>query len=118
MTIRPTSVASRLIEYLEKEPDNGLYYSVVETYLDGTELIEVYLWLSHFEEGITVDCEAFVAGVMLDDGSTRRTYTADDFDDMGNLTVRFLKSPGVTTSVCHRTFIYQNGVEIYNNRWR
>lgn len=99
-------------------PDNGLYYSVVETYPDGTELIEVYLWLSHFEEGITVDCEAFVAGVMLDDGSTRRTYTADDFDDMGNLTVRFLKSPGVETSVCHRTFIYQNGVEIYNNRWR
>ena len=43
---------------------------------------------------------------------------ADDFDDMGNLTVRFLKSPGVETSVCHRTFIYQNGVEIYNNRWR
>ena len=86
MTIRPTSVASRLIEYLEKEPDNGLYYSVVETYLDGTELIEVYLWLSHFEEGITVDCEAFVAGVMLDDGSTRRTYTADDFDVRGNKT--------------------------------
>ena len=61
---------------------------------------------------------SYTGGVMLDDGSTRRTYTADDFDDMGNLTVRFLKSPGVTTSVCHRTFIYQNGVEIYNNRWR
>lgn len=99
-------------------PDNGLYYSVVETYSDGTELIEVYIWLSHMEEEVRVACEPFVAGVTLDDGSKWRVYTAQDFDALGNLTVRFLKAPGVKTSVCHRTYIYQNDEEIYNNRWR
>ena len=29
---------------------------------------------------------------------------------------RFIKARGVTTSVCHRTYIYQDGKLIYTNK--
>ena len=96
--------------------DNGTYYRVAETYPDGSQLVEVSLLLGAVPEGTTVDLEIFVSGVTFDDGTRFKTLTADDFDANGHITIRFIKARGVTTSVCHRTYIYQDGKLIYTNK--
>jgi hypothetical protein len=96
--------------------DNGTYYRVAETYPDGSQLVEVSLLLGAVPEGTTVNLEIFVSGVTFDDGTRNKTLTADDFDANGHITLRFIKARGVTTSVCHRTYIYQDGKLIYTNK--
>ena len=96
--------------------DNGTYYRVAETYPDGSQLVEVSLLLGAVPEGTTVSLEIFVSGVTFDDGTRNKTLTADDFDANGHVTLRFIKARGVTTSVCHRTYIYQDGKLIYTNK--
>mgnify|MGYP003293179327 CR=1 FL=1 len=54
--------------------------------------------------------------VTFEDGTRMRTLTADDFDENGHCTIRFIKARGVTTSVCHRTYIYQDGKLLYTNK--
>lgn len=95
--------------------DNGTYYHVVRTYPDGSQLVEISLLLGAVAPGTTVDLVIFVSGVMFEDGTRSRTLTADDFDENGHCMVRFVKARGVTTSVCHRTYIRQNGRLIYTN---
>ena len=96
--------------------DNGTYYRVAETYPDGSQLVEVSLLLGAVPEGTTVNLEIFVSGVTFDDGTRTKTLTAGDFDANGHITIRFIKARGVTTSVCHRTYIYQDGKLIYTNK--
>ena len=96
--------------------DNGTYYRVAETYPDGSQLINVSLLLGAIPEGTSVKLEIFVSGVTFDDGTRTKTLTADDFDSDGHITLRFIKARGVTTSVCHRTYIYQDGKLVYTNR--
>ena len=95
--------------------DNGTYYRVARTYADGSQLVEVSLLLGAVPEGTSVTLSIFVSGVTFEDGTRTRTLTADDFDEDGHVTVRFIRARGVTTSVCHRTYIYQNGKLIYTN---
>ena len=96
--------------------DNGTYYHVAKTYPDGSQLVEVSLLLGAVPEGTTVNLEIFVSGVTFDDGTRFRTLTADDFDENGRHVISFIKARGVTTSVCHRTYIYQDGKLIYTNK--
>ena len=96
--------------------DNGSYYRVAETYPDGSQLVEISLLLGSIPEGTTVNLEIFVSGVTFDDGTRTKTLAADDFDADGHITLRFIKARGVTTSVCHRTYIYQDGKLIYTNK--
>jgi hypothetical protein len=85
--------------------DNGTYYRVARTYADGSQLVEVSLLLGAVPEGTSVTLSIFVSGVTFEDGTRTRTLTADDFDEDGHVTVRFIRARGVTTSVCHRTYI-------------
>ena len=96
--------------------DNGTYYRVVGTYPDGSQLVEVSLLLGAVPEGTTVTLSIFVSGVTFEDGTRTKTLTADDFDENGHFTIRFVRARGVKTSVCHSTRIYQNGQLIYKNR--
>ncbi len=96
--------------------DNGTYYRVVGTYPDGSQLVEVSLLLGAVPEGTTVTLSIFVSGVTFEDGTRTKTLTADDFDENGHCTIRFVRARGVKTSVCHSTRIYQNGQLIYKNR--
>ena len=96
--------------------DNGTYYHVTKTYPDGSQLVEVSLLLGAVPEGASVRLEIFVSGVTFEDGTRTKVLTADDFDANGHVLVRFVKARGVTTSVCHRTTIYQNGELLYTNR--
>ena len=65
---------------------------------------------------MSVTLEIFVSGVTFEDGTRTKTLTADDFDANGHITLRFIKARGVTTSVCHRTYIYQDVKLIYTNK--
>lgn len=96
--------------------DNGSYYRVVERYSDGSWLTEVVLQLGAVPSGLTVKLEIFVAGVTFDDGTRVKTLTAADFDANGRCRLLFIRGANVSTSVCHRTYLYQNGVELGNNR--
>ena len=95
--------------------DNGTYYHVVQTYPDGSQLVEISLLLGTVPPGTSVELKIFVSGVTFEDGTRTKTLQPDDFDDNGHVSVRFVKARGVTTSVCHRTYIYQDGQNIYHN---
>lgn len=95
--------------------DNGTYYRIADTYPDGSQLVEISLLLGSVPEGMTVTLSIFVAGVAFEDGTRTKTLTAADFDADGHYTIRFIRARGVTTSVCHRTYIYQDGSLIYSN---
>ena len=47
-----------------------------------------------------------------EDGTRFRELSAEDFDEDGVCRIRFLRSAGITTSVCHYTRFYQGGVKI------
>ena len=96
--------------------DNGTYYRVAQTYPDGSQLVEVSLLLGALAENMSVTLEIFVSGVTFEDGTRTKTLTAADFDENGRYVIRFIKARGVTTSVCHRTYIYQDGKLIYTNK--
>ena len=95
--------------------DNGTYCHVVQTYPDGSQIVEVSLLLGAVPPGTGVELRIFVSGVAFEDGTRTKTLSEADFDENGHATVRFIKARGVTTSVCHRTYIYQGGEPIYHN---
>ena len=95
--------------------DNGTYCHVLQTYADGSQLVEVSLLLGAMPEGMSVELQIFVSGVTFEDGTNKKVLSADDFDENGMCSVKFIKARGVTTSVCHRTYIKQNGVTVTNN---
>ena len=76
--------------------DNGTYYRVVDTYADGSQLVEVSLLLGAIPEGTSVVLEIFVSGVTFEDGTRTKTLTAADFDADGHYTIRFVRARGVT----------------------
>ena len=87
----------------------------MQTYPDGSQLVEISLLLGTVPPGTSVELKIFVSGVTFEDGTRTKTLQPDDFDDNGHVSVRFVKARGVTTSVCHRTYIYQDGQNIYHN---
>ena len=92
--------------------DNGSYYHVAKTYPDGSQLVEVSLLLGAMTDEMSVRLTIFVAGVTFEDGTRTKTLLPSDFDENGHCVIRFIKARGVTTSVCHRTVIRQNGKPI------
>lgn len=96
--------------------DNGDYYHVAKTYPDGSQLVEVSLQFGALAEDISVRLEIFVSGVSFADGTRSKTLTASDFDENGHYCIRFIKARGVTTSVCHRTYIMQGGEQLHSNQ--
>lgn len=92
---------------LNSSRETGIYY--VEEYPDGSSLVEMRLTLSEPRTDLTFRLNIFIAGVLFEDGTTTRTFTAADFNDLGELVVRFLVAPGVNASVCHNIRAYQDG---------
>ena len=96
--------------------DNGTFFRVIDSYGDGSQLVEVSLLLGAVPEGLSVTLSIFVSGVTFEDGTRTRTLTAGDFDENGHASVRFIRARGVRTSVCHSTTIRQDGKLLYSNR--
>lgn len=118
---RPHGMVSRLgeegpvLDVAQVRPvwgDNGGYYRVLQHYADGSQLTEVVLQLGAVPPGTRVKLEIFVAGVTFEDGTRVKWLTAEDFDEYGVCRLTFIRGANVKTSVCHRTYIYQDEVRL------
>lgn len=70
---------------------------------DGTDLVEMELVLSPLLPQVTVQVEIIMGGATFVDGTTVKTLTASDFNELGQVTLRALRSPGTKSALCHIT---------------
>ena len=85
---------------------------VVQTYGDGSQLVEVLVTLNMVPPNLQIVYDIFVGGVTFEDGTLTLTVTASDFDELGQFKYRLIRGAGVTTSVCHTTDIYDGVTKI------
>jgi hypothetical protein len=83
------------------------YVNVLQTYPDGSKLVETMEVLSPVLPDITVQILVLVGGVTFEDGTTFKELTAADFDALGQYRLRFLMPAGVQTADCHRIQVMQ-----------
>ncbi len=83
---------------------------VLETYEDGSMLIEEVVTLSRPLPGTTVELRIFVGGVTFDDGTVTRVLVPGDFDEIHGFSNRYVLPAEARTSVCHTTKLYHEGV--------
>jgi len=83
------------------------YTKVIESYSDGSELVEMLLVMSPVMPDVTVELDVIVGGVVFDDGTTTKVLSASDFDALGQYKVRFVRPASAKTSVCHSITVYQ-----------
>jgi hypothetical protein len=86
---------------------NNTSTRVVETYSDGSQLVEMLLIMSPVLSDLTVELDVIVGGVTFDDGTTTKILTALDFDNLGRHVVRFIRPASARTSVCHSIKVFQ-----------
>lgn len=77
-------------------------FAVTDVFTDGTEVVTMPVVVSPVVPGMEVRIRIAVQGVTFVDGSLVKILTADDFDELGRATVRFLKAKEVSTSNCYR----------------
>ncbi|AHF92747.1 beta-glucosidase [Opitutaceae bacterium TAV5] len=76
-------------------------------YPDGSILYGTTIQLSEVTPDTKVVVEIFLKGVTFEDGTTKKTFTAADFDALGRIYVKFLYTPGASkNSFCHRIHVY------------
>jgi len=81
--------------------------SVVGQSADGTTIIQMDVFLPDIPEGTRVLIEIAAAGVTFEDGSVSKWLTKEDFDTNGVAKVKFVRAPGVETSICHIVSLWQ-----------
>ncbi len=86
---------------------------VLTTYPDGTRLVEILLVESPVVSDVTIQVYAAAGGITLDDGTTERTLTAADFDELGQYWMMFLMAPDVTSSSCYKLNAYQGTQSLF-----
>lgn len=86
---------------------SNVYTSVdnLVTYPDGSRLVGTPVILNDVPEDLSIEVEIFVSGVTFEDGTTRKTFTASDFDAYDRIYLKFLKAPDVSTAHCHRIHV-------------
>jgi hypothetical protein len=91
--------------------DTTLYstLSTIDTYPDGSSLVEITIWMSAVPSDLTISVSIFAGGICFEDGTTTHTFTAADFDAMGRLVYRMLMSPEGHTSACQYVDFSQDG---------
>ncbi len=85
---------------------------IIETYSDGSRLVEVSIWMSAVPTDLRIALNIFVGGVLFDDGTRTRLVTAADFNAFGEYRYRMVQGPTVKTSICHTTSIYDGATYI------
>jgi PA14 domain-containing protein/thrombospondin type 3 repeat protein len=83
---------------------------VIESFADGSVMIENHITLSHVPEDLMIHIRIFVGGHTFEDGTIEMWVTAADFDEFGVFKYRIIRSAGATSGVCHRVNIYQDDV--------
>ena len=86
------------------------YVRVLETYDDGSQLVEMGLVLSPVPTGITIRLDMQVGGVVFDDGTISKELRPPDFNALGESRIKFVRPSTAKTSVCHTTRVFQGRV--------
>ncbi len=90
-------------------PSPDSYLRLIQTYADGSQLVESMFILSPVLPTLTATVEIIVAGVTFEDGTVFKTLRPEDFDALGACKIHFIRAAGVKTSVCHVTKLYDDG---------
>ncbi|HET7626063.1 MAG TPA: hypothetical protein VFM25_12440 [Verrucomicrobiae bacterium] len=85
------------------------YLKILETYPDGSQLIEMLLMMNPVVPTVTVQLDVLVGGVVFEDGTTTKQLTRANFDAQGKCRLRFIRPPAFKPSVCHSIKILQGG---------
>ncbi len=81
--------------------------TIQTTYADGSQMIELTVVSSPALAPVRLELTVIVGGVTFDDGSLRKSLSAEDLHPLGEASVRFLRPAGLATSVCHRLRAWQ-----------
>lgn len=92
------------------------YYTIIDSFSDGSIMIEVKIALTVVPEDIKIKIHVFGAGTSFLDGTIDKVFTADDFDENGVLRYRMLKSAEALTSLCHGINFY-DGDDFVGYSW-
>ena len=95
---------------LKSGNDTGL--QLVEQLPGGGVVTDMRVIMPDLPPGVTVEVYIFIGGVFFDDGSVSKMLTADDFDEFGVATVRFVKMDSSHGGFCHRIRLHYDGEEI------
>ncbi len=78
---------------------------------DGTSLVEVFFVADPLMDNVTYEVDIYIPGVTFDDGKRgSRILTKGDFNEIGETSVKFIKTPrAVKTATCHHLHVHQNG---------
>ena len=85
-------------------------FVVVRDYSDGSQLVEGEITLDHVPEDLEIHMHIFAGGVVFEDGTIDRVFTAADFSETGVLRFRFIRAEDGYTAACHYFHIIQGGV--------
>jgi len=83
------------------------YSKIIETYADGSKLVEALIILSRVPSNAVVKLDIIVAGVIFEDGTISKELEPADFDALGQYKLRFIKPASVTTANCHTLKVLQ-----------
>jgi hypothetical protein len=103
-------LASARVEGFKAFGAPDTYNRVLETYADGSRLVETLVMLSPVLTAlpdVKVKLRVVVGGVTFEDGSTYRELSASDFDARGQYKLRFIMAASVRTANCHNITIVQ-----------
>ena len=95
---------------------SGTYTKVLQTYADGSQLLESMVIMSPVLPDLTVRLDVIAGGVTFDDGTTSKTLTATDFDALGCCLVHYNRPAASKTSVCTAVSIFQGSTLIQYTR--
>ena len=90
------------------------YYKVIDTFDDGTKLIEGKIILSEVPTDLNIRLAIYTTGTTFLDGTLVKTLTAADFDENGVCRYQMLKTDGSPTSTCHGISFYQGNTFLFS----
>ena len=90
---------------------NYTWLDEISTEPDGSKIIHTGLIMAPLREDVALRVVSLGGGVTYDDGTTDKTFHAEDFDENGTCSLHWIL-PGTQTAPCHNVKTYQNGVLI------
>lgn len=88
------------------------YLAHLETYGDGDRLVEAMIVSEPVLPGVVIRLSIFVSGVLFDDGSVVKDLAAEDFNELGECSVRLIQPSWCKTAVCHSVIALEDGLAI------
>lgn len=93
--------------------ETGAVY--IEPLAEGSWLVEAIIIQSRVFPGVSVQLDITAEGVKFADGSQSKELTSEDFNEIGQATVRFILTEGVELSTSHTIKAYDTGEFIGEN---